>query len=97
MTPAAEGIAAARRDDLFRDTSTETLRLWLENNRKLIGEFDPHIERTQLERCQQHIRNIRAELAFRKKGRADELSEVRTVAETLAGDIKAELARRAEK
>ncbi len=65
MTPAAEGIAAARLDYLFRDTSTDTLRHWLKNNRKLIGEFDPHTERTQLHRCQQHIRNIRAELALR--------------------------------
>ncbi len=83
--------------DDIENTSTDTLRLWLEGNRKLISEFDPHIERTQLHRCQQHIRNIRAELASREKGLADELSEVRTVAETLAGDIKAELARRAEK
>ncbi len=65
MTPAAKGIAAARLDDTIRDASTDTLRLWLKNNRKLIGEFDPHIERTQLHRCQLHVRNIRAELAIR--------------------------------
>ncbi len=92
MTTATEIITAG-----IHDASTDTLRLWLEGNRKLICEFDPHIERTQLERCQQHIRNIRAELASREKGLAAELSEVRTVAETLAGDLKAELASRAGK
>ncbi len=65
MTP-LEGIAAAHRlDATVRDTSTDTLRLWLKNNRKLICEFDPHIERTQLHRCQSFIRDIRAELASR--------------------------------
>ncbi len=60
MTPATEIITAG-----IHDASTDTLQLWLKNNRKLICEFDPHIERTQLHRCQQHIRNIRAELASR--------------------------------
>ena len=60
MTHAAEIIATG-----ISDASTETLRLWLKNNRKLICEFDPHIERTQLHRCQQHIRDIRAELVSR--------------------------------
>ncbi len=46
----------------IENTSTNTLRFWLENNLKLICEFDPHLERTQLHHCQQHIRNIRAEL-----------------------------------
>ncbi len=49
----------------IENTDTDTLKLWLKNNRKLICEFDPHIERTQLEWCQQHIRNIRAELGRR--------------------------------
>ncbi len=68
MTPAAEGLAAARRDDDIRAANTDTLRLWLKNNRKLICEFDPHIERTQLHRCQQHIRDIRAEIVSRGAG-----------------------------
>ncbi len=49
----------------IHNATTETLRFWLKNNRKLICEFDPHIDHTQLERCQQFIRNIRAELASR--------------------------------
>ncbi len=65
MTPTEQIAAAHRLDATIRAESTETLRLWLKNNRKLICEFDPHIERTQLHRCQQHIRDIRAELAFR--------------------------------
>ncbi len=51
--------------DDIENTSTDTLRLWLEGNRKLISEFDPHIERTQLHRCQQFIRDIRAEIVSR--------------------------------
>ncbi len=51
----------------IHNATTETLRFWLKNNRALISEFDPHIDRTKLERCQQHIRSIRAELAFRAK------------------------------
>ncbi len=65
MAPAAEGLAAARLDDTIRDASTETLQLWLKNNRKLICEFDPHIERTKQHRCQSFIRDIRTELASR--------------------------------
>ncbi len=53
----------------IRDTDTETLRHWLRNNERLIvdEEYDPHIERTQLHRCQMHIRDIRAELVSREK------------------------------
>jgi len=65
MTPAAEGIAAARLDDTYRDADTETLRMWLRNNSKIIGEYDPVIERTQLHRCQMRIRDIKAELVSR--------------------------------
>ncbi len=97
MTPAAEGIAAAKRVDTIRDASTETLRKWHRNNVCLLDEYHPTKEAAEIELCKIFIRNIRAELVSREKGLADELSEVRTVAETLAGDIKAELARRAEK
>ncbi len=60
MTTATEIITAG-----IHDASTDTLRTWLIANRMLISEFDPHVERTQLERCQQHIRDIKAELASR--------------------------------
>ena len=51
--------------DEYAAETSETLRTWLKNNRKLIGEFDPHLERTQLHSCQEHIRSIRAELVSR--------------------------------
>ncbi len=56
-------------NDAVEKTDSETLRKWLVNNTKLLREYDPAKEREQLQRCQMHIRDIRAELASRAKAR----------------------------
>ncbi len=47
--------------------STQTLQLWLRNNLRLIGddEYDPVKEAAEIQLCQAHIRDIRAELESR--------------------------------
>ncbi len=65
MTPAAEGIAAAKRDDTIRDASAETLRKWHRNNVRRLDEYDTAKEAAEIQLCETFIRDIRAELASR--------------------------------
>ena len=65
MTPAAEGITAAKRDDEIRDASAETLRKWHSNNVSLLDEYDPAKEAAEIQLCKMFIRDIRAELVSR--------------------------------
>jgi hypothetical protein len=45
--------------------STVALQKWLRLNKKLLNEYHPSKECAQLQLCQIHIRNIKAELARR--------------------------------
>ena len=48
--------------------STQALQLWLRNSQRLIAddEYDPTKEAAEIQLCQSHIRDIRAELESRR-------------------------------